>query len=265
MMVEFSDHSLEINGKKITWFKDFLETNTNKIGIRFSGGSDSTLLLWMLCHFCYKAKKYDMEIYPFYLRDWWKKVPSKGNKLKKILNLIQQEFPKLDIKPLDLTIFYSYSVPHIPLKDSKTIIDGIQVLRLEPSCEKKEIELRQKYGIEWFINGRNLNLTKEEILQIGLTEKDYQIRDVRRDADKILEYTYDRDDLFEPCDTIKTMPFYNITKIDVKDLYEGYNLLEKYFSLTDSCTSNKFPFPCKECFWCKERRAIFGMYDGGIQ
>lgn len=240
-----NNYIIEIDGVKITWFDDFLNSGCNKIGLRFSGGVESSLLLWMLCYFCNLSGRHDIEIYPFFMRDWYKKIPSKAKYLKLIINYVQTEFPQVNLKPLDLTMFWSAIS-----KDTK----------LEPSCEKKENYLRKAYGIQWFINGINLNLNKEEFLNLGITEEEYETRDARRDKHRILTST----DSFQ-YDILKSIPFYNVTKITIKKLYQKYGLMETIYPWTDSCLSDKLPFPCKKCLWCKERYAIFGSYDYGIQ
>lgn len=59
-------------------------------------------------------------------------------------------------------------------------------------------------------------------------------------------------------------PFARRDKKWVASLYEEYDLMEDLFPLTVSCIS-PWDEPCKQCFWCKEKKWAFGMYDGGIK
>lgn len=239
------DYIIQIDGTEIIWFKTFLESGCKKIALRFSGGVESSLLLWLLCYFCDLAGRYDIEIYTYYMRDCNKKIPSKSQPLRDIIDFVKKDFPKVDVKPLDVTVFWSWT--------------SVET-RLEPSCVKKEKQMSEKNGIEWFINGINLNLSEEELIDLGIPKEVCDTRDVRRDEHRILKnidtFTYD---------IIRSIPLYNITKVSVKHLYERYGLIDTLYPMTISCMADFRPFPCKTCFWCMEKYAIFGSYDGGIQ
>jgi hypothetical protein len=239
------DYTIEIDGKKIIWFKTFLESGCKKIALRFSGGVESSLILWLLAYFCDLAERYDIEIYTYYMRDCNKRIPSKSPPLREIIKFVQGDFPKVNIKPLNVTVFWSWTS---------------MAAKLEPSCVRKEKELSEKYGIEWFINGINLNHSVEELINFGIPEEVCETRDVRRDEHRILTNT----DTFT-YDIIRSIPLYNITKLSVKHLYERYGLIDRLYPMTISCMADFRPFPCKTCFWCMEKYAIFGSYDGGIQ
>lgn len=68
------------------------------------------------------------------------------------------------------------------------------------------------------------------------------------------------------------IPFGQCDKLKIADLYKKYKLMEDLFPLTRSCTGGAWnsinqaisDCPCKKCWWCKEKKAAFGMYDGAI-
>ena len=242
------DFILDVNGVKITWFKDFLDSGCNKVGIRISGGVDSTLILWMLCYFCDLSKRYDIEIYPYYGRDCSKLIASKVNAINGIIDMIKSSFPKVNIKPIMVSVYWSRNIsgPRMNSDD------------LYPWAKEREEYLKLNYGVEWFINGRNVNLSKEEYLYLGIDSDLYMDRDEKRDPDRMLTGK----DTFE--DVEKKCPLYNCSKYTIKKIYEKYNLMETLYPKTSSCASVRKPYPCKKCLWCREKKAVFDTYDFGI-
>lgn len=242
------DFILNIDGVKITWFKDFLDSGCNKIGIRISGGVDSSLLLWMLCYFCDLSKRYDIEIYPYYGRDCSKFIGSKANDINEIIDIIKSSFPKVNIKPLIISVYWSRKIsgPRMNSDD------------LYPWAKERELHLLKEHNVNWFINGRNVNLSKEEYFYLGIDNDLYIDRDEKRDPDRILTGK----DTFQ--DVKKTCPLYNCSKYTIKKIYEKYNLMKTLYPKTSSCASIIKPYPCKKCLWCREKKAVFGTYDFGI-
>jgi hypothetical protein len=240
-----NDFIIEIDGIKITWYKEFIESGCKKIALRFSGGVDSTLVLWLLCYFLDKAKIYDVEIYNYYLRDCSRSIPSKSEPLRKIINHIQSQFPKINLKPMDVAVYWFVSS-----WDRKK-----ENVYLEQAAVKKEKWMREKYGVDWFINGINLGYTEKEFIELGIPKEVYDTRDDRRDPSRMLTGIDTHDNV------TKRAPLYNVNKSLVKKLYERYDLIDTLYPMTISCMSYKYPFPCKTCFWCVEKYAVFGTYD----
>lgn len=57
-------------------------------------------------------------------------------------------------------------------------------------------------------------------------------------------------------------PFINIHKQKIKELYEHLGILESLFPLTRSCESFEiFTGHCKKCWWCEERFWGFNRYE----
>ena len=232
---------------KITWYKDFIESGCKKIALRFSGGVDSSLVLWFLCYFLDKAQIYDVEIYTYYLRDCSKRIGSKSPALRKILNYFRSQFPKIDLKPMDVVTYWNWN-PWI----------GKQT-KLEQAAITKENWMRETYDVDWFINGLNLGYTEEEFISLNIPKEVYDTRDELRDPSRMLTGIDTHDNVR------KRSPLYQVNKTLVKKLYERYDLIDVLYPMTISCMSNYHPFPCKKCFWCVEKYAVFGSYDGLLQ
>jgi 7-cyano-7-deazaguanine synthase in queuosine biosynthesis len=57
-------------------------------------------------------------------------------------------------------------------------------------------------------------------------------------------------------------PFINIDKKKIKDMYQNLGILESLFPLTRSCESIKvFSGHCERCWWCEERFWAFNRYN----
>jgi 7-cyano-7-deazaguanine synthase in queuosine biosynthesis len=57
-------------------------------------------------------------------------------------------------------------------------------------------------------------------------------------------------------------PFINIDKKKIKEMYQHLGILESLFPLTRSCESIKiFSGHCEQCWWCEERFWAFNRYN----
>ena len=54
------------------------------------------------------------------------------------------------------------------------------------------------------------------------------------------------------------MPWANIDKSKIAELYEHYDLTESIFPYTLSCVSSTTAEHCDDCWWCEERKWAFG-------
>lgn len=56
------------------------------------------------------------------------------------------------------------------------------------------------------------------------------------------------------------LPWINMTKKDIANVYKKYDLLDSLFPLTRSCVGDYLPEKphCGDCWWCKEREWGFG-------
>lgn len=231
---------LDIDGAKITWFDKFFKSNINKIGIHLSGGMDSSLLLWLLCKFATDLNRFDLEIYPCHARDFDDRVKNTTTIIKNIIKVISNEFPKIKIHPLTIGIFNSHT-------DPRRIVWS----------KKPDDKLRNVYGVDLIIDATNLNLSEEQATQIGIdiTASTWITqRDHKRDPHRILTGT----DTYENVEEL--YPFYRCNKLDIKKMYDRYDLMDTIFPLTYSCIETVGKFPCEACHWCIEKKAVFGVY-----
>jgi hypothetical protein len=69
-------------------------------------------------------------------------------------------------------------------------------------------------------------------------------------------------------------PWKYVNKKFIAHQYKKYNLMENLYPLTESCVTETVDnlllmgsklFPCKTCYWCREKYWAFGSFDGGIQ
>ena len=89
-------------------------------------------------------------------------------------------------------------------------------------------------------------------------------RETRRDIE-----TNTRQVFFKSSSRSFYCPFEFVNKKFVSDMYHRYNLMDELFPITASCVAyakktNHFSEPCKECWWCREKKWAFGMYDGNV-
>jgi 7-cyano-7-deazaguanine synthase in queuosine biosynthesis len=54
------------------------------------------------------------------------------------------------------------------------------------------------------------------------------------------------------------IPFYNIDKLKVAEMYDYLGITDTLFPLTVSCTKNSDGTHCDNCWWCSEREWAFG-------
>jgi len=230
---------IEINNIKIVWFENFFNSNTNKIGIHISGGLDSALLFWMLCKFTNDLERYDLQIYPCHARDINHQLRNTTIMTKNIINIVSNQFPKVDIQKLTMGAFCS----HI---DKRKVVWS----------KTPENKLRTNHGVDWIIDARNMNFSEEEAIQFGIdiNSPPWTLRDDKRDPHRILTGI----DTIE--DPERISPFYNCNKITIRMLYEKYGLMDTIFPLTCSCIETVKKSPCEECYWCIEKKAAFGVY-----
>ena len=250
---------IEIGDTKIIWFDTFFKTPLKKIAVKISGGTDSSLLLWMLCNFITISKQYDIEIYPYHGRDLSKINVNTSRGVRKIIDFVSKQFPNVKIHRLSLKTYRSVSLDGTQRAEPNVFNYGDNVFCWPDILEN---EMKDSYEIDLFINGRSMNFTKEEANFYCLNSGEYtyeNYRDFRRDPDRILtgKDTYNN--------VKKYSPFFNCNKIVIAEMYKIYNLMETLYPMTVSCVALEGTNPCKQCVWCKEKYVAFGLYDFGLQ
>lgn len=207
-----------------------------KVGINLSGGCDSSLMLYFLCKVILKYNNF-IKIIPITGVDL--KRPTNILNVESILDFMNEVFPTI--------IFENHEVNYYTKDHEKDKIN---------KHKEYENKLFDKNKIDLLLHGRTSNPPKEEALKNDLFYNREEIRDI---SEKELWF---KDKYF--------MPFNNVDKRFIAECYKKENLIKKLFPLTTSCVAYKeetnfFTQPCKKCWWCKEKKWAFGMYDGCVQ
>lgn len=238
------------NGDQInTWFDDFFKENKyKKIGLKFSGGVDSTLLLFFLAKFITETENCDKIIFPVLVEATNFEITKSPEKSQKILELIRDMYPKVQIK--DITFrSYTRTGQYISTVHKSKYIDKIF----------KEID--QELMLDIFLSGTTSNPKQKERELYNITGSP-----IVRDPESIFNHWTE--------EQIKTRPWFLFDKKFIAAQYRKYNLMDNIYPLTESCIMESHQellrigangFPCKKCYWCQEKFWAFGSYDGGIK
>ena len=208
----------------------FHKSKKQRIGLCFSGGTDSTLLFHLLC------KVPNIEIFPYHGIEAWQ--PNGIWYARDIYNAMVDKHPNAVIHPL-----YEFEV-----KDNS---DNQKIRRFA----KEEIRLVNKEGkIDKVVGGLTMNPPFEvcQTFACGLDfceERRFEKGWIKRG------WSY--------------KPLRNVDKKVVAAAYKKENLMDWLYPLTWSCGSrsveatNYWTRPCKECYNCCEKYWAFGSYDRG--
>lgn len=204
-----------------------------KIGINLSGGTDSAMALNLALRYRSKHHKFVC------ITGVDKKRPSNEDAAHQIIQKLA-EIHQVELNRFDHLLFYYEK----PTPDSKTAIH-----------EKFEKKLFDEGAIDILIHGRTANPTNVPELMDG--------REPNRDPSNKNYQTW------FPGKRSYFMPFRNITKRSIAELYDRQGLMDDIFPLTASCVAYPeetefYTKPCEKCWWCREKFWAFGAYDGGI-
>lgn len=211
-----------------------------KIGINLSGGCDSSLVMFMTCRELVERNS-DAVIHP--VTGVHNARPTNIWNAREIVELFREMFPTVNIG--------EHFVDYYDKEHEKDKVN---------QHAKHENRLRDEGKIEVLFHGRTANPDKEEAEKHNLLYK----REERRDR-----HGNTREPYHENHDKPFYCPFEFVDKRFVSDMYKRFGLMEELFPLTASCVeyakkTDYFTKPCKECWWCREKKWAFGMYDGGV-
>lgn len=207
-----------------------------KVLINFSGGTDSTIMTWMLCE-KFKELDKDTEIH--------------------FSTLVDTERPTNEWNARELILWFKerYDLnwgEHYIGYFTKGSDDGIYAKRHYHGKHTRSI--RKPNELTLLTHGRTANPPAEIREKYDLDIGREEVRDTPRpilEGDKYQTYT----------------PFVSVAKDFIAVVYED-NKLQELFNLTASCIAEDyktdyFHKPCKTCWWCKEKKWAFGCYDFG--
>lgn len=222
-----------------------IDPSFQNIGIKMSGGADSSLLAFILCK---------------HLKN---KVNFHAITLDNPLKPYQIEFATSVIDWLENTFNFKFASHTKKMASSEDDLVDEQELTLYHTYQKHNLDAH-------FIGvtANPLNYEENDILK-----KTWKYRDPERDP--IEEYSefdsYQLQDavIFQklgkpiPNSNITIngfAPFSNIDKKAIAELYQHYNLIDTLFPMTRSCEkeTNYFLQHCGRCWWCGEREYGFG-------
>ena len=245
---------LTANGITIPFF-DFDMSKYDNIVVSLSGGCDSALLFHLMC-----IALPDKHLIPFTGID--KRRPTNIWFAEEIYEITKEKFPDVNIHDL-VTFEYDDTDPamiamarkqwdrsrHPPFKGY-----------IKAVCMSTEIDkIRKAHNSNFEVNGLTSNPPVEDQIKFGF-EHVAEKRRNNNNLNPISDTSMKR---------ILYKPFINVNKKFIAELYKQYNLMDDIFPATQSCTgyayyTDYWTKPCKECFWCHEKKWAFGCYDGGV-
>jgi hypothetical protein len=249
--------NLEITDGAVTnyHFKELFErSDVKRIGIRLSSGTDSALVLFFLAKFITETESFDKVIFPWTGLELNNKLSFAKERAIQILNLIREMYPKVDIRDIHFDSWLRVPPYEDPADKNRYS---------NPLAEKFRLE----NNLDAFLSGITSNPPKEIRDQYEMVTE-HCISAEHRNPENMdtHEYWEGRSD--------SNIPWKKHDKKFIAHQYKKYNLMENLYPLTESCVIETVDvllnmgspsFPCKKCFWCREKYWAFGSYDGAIQ
>lgn len=190
------------------------------LAIRFSGGADSSILLYLM------AKYFDNRIYVYTMSDAATKYSTgilAERALEKILELTNNK--NIVYRP----VFAERKTKEIL---TNTILQKAQEDKVDwmyaAISKKPPTEVENRFTVKCGSDDADFRNPNLNIPTVWKKEKVY-------------------------------VPFINIDKSCIRSLYESENMLDDLFPHTFSCTENEVEqIHCGKCWWCQERLWAFG-------
>lgn len=208
----------------IDYFKDF-SSDIKAVGLNLSGGVDSAFTFYCLLKTIHD-KGYQTKVYPIHGVDVAWPEHKSWEKATEVYNWIVNKFNilKLDERVHPISIF-----PY----EKKTDVNKIEFF--SPVFEY----MKRRYDIEEVIFSDTQ----------GMPDSPRPTDD----ASMLLDYQKKNPLRY---------PLAHVNKQFIADQYKQLGIQE-LSNITASCITGLHP-PCKQCWWCQERKWAFGTYDGGV-
>jgi len=220
MLFENSQDSFDMN----------IAPDITRVGIKMSGGTDSTIVAYMVAKYC-KQQRPDITIYPI-----------TGISEQKAYQAI---FAKQVVQKIEQLLDYKFG-PHSTAmcrSDENYVADQDTLVA----------DTYKKYDLQMHFAGITANPTAEEAPElVDPTEFDSAWYNDRQKQETKLAYVWGP----------STRPLINVDKKGVREHYVNQGVLEELFPLTRSCETHTTDFSehCGDCWFCKERFWGFGRY-----
>lgn len=194
----------------------------NKV-ISLSGGTDSTLLLYLML-------KYSDDD----------------------LIVLSRIFPYLHKKNLPLVTDIFQRV--VALTGRR---NAYQLLMYNPTAELNTANLASQFNIDILYTGMTQN-PPEHVYNKWKFNTQLPDREIRRDAN-----FEKKNPIYYEQGILAYSPFINYNKQIIKKIYEKENLMDTLFPFTNSCTDDISSelYHCENCWWCNERKWGFGRIN----
>lgn len=232
-----------------------IKESHNRIGINFSGGTDSAMVMILTCQLITDNKLFHKTIVP--MTGIELNRPFNAEAAEDILSIIKDMFPK--VKFADHNLF-EYIVP----KD----VHGKPRTYLKAKAHRdNEEKLFTSGEIDVIYAGISQNPPWQDLPETHPLRKK---REKNREANNGYLEKWLYGGLVDKRELWYHRPLYNHNKKKVAELYRIYDIMETIFPLTNSCigqaeSTNFFTEPCKKCWWCHEKKWAFGLYDGAVE
>jgi hypothetical protein len=237
--------------------KLFIPELHKKLCVSVSSGTDSALLLYLVCSYLTENKREGIEIIALHLIDLVRTPKSKPD-FDGIIDRFEKEFPNITFTRRYVTLVEDRSKN----VNKTTVVD-------------KEIVKLISEGVESLFFGRTKNPPKEVYETFGMDlrpalvereEENITAKNIRRMFDK------DRNEIYTPenCAVMTSKFLLTVDRSFIAEYYNKINFLKELFPLTRSCVRSDIKLtsgwtkPCEQCWWCKEKFWAFHKYDGGI-
>ena len=244
----------------------YFDDNWKNIGVKLSGGADSSILYYAVCN--YFKDRTDVNIYPMTLDTEFKPWYSEG--AKKIIDKVTQLTGKSPAKHI-----IKYSNKH---KDRDTVN-----FYIEEQVEMTRNTIKQ-YRLDVVYSGLTSNPSKEDISEAVIKKYgDDKITNIalgyikgadpkRELGSEVYENVSVSNGKISNSKFSNIRPFIHADKKLVYDVYKYFGMLEELYPLTYSCETRyqEHRFNIKEqhdwkhcgyCFFCAERLYAFGKLE----
>jgi len=221
-----------------------LPSDIKRIGLLMSGGTDSSILGYILCKY---AAENDRIFIPI-TND--RETKPCMDFAKRIVEFYKESFPNLQVhEHIELVTKKEDDESRIPIIGAaldELFRDGIiDIVYTAKTENPPDFVFESRHG------------------ELLVGEND---REKDRELKELFQYAELPEDSYHESIQIQ-MPFRNIHKKGVCELYETLGVLDTLFPLTRSCVAglaeatNNFTTHCKDCWWCHERNWGFGTYN----
>lgn len=251
--------TLRVDNQEITLFDNLNINDYTSIGVSLSGGTDSAMVLYLICTYASHLK-----IIPYTGIEFKHKTARPNNiwHAEEIVLLMRELFPAIDIDNIHTAKFNPKDL-FLLAEAEKINTPGISkwgvVKRLAMNRQREILVDQGLFNLS--AHGLTVNPPREDVEKFNILK----VEDRRYEKTKELTF---KKTLAGNEHTVYAM-LGGVNKKFVAGLYKKFNLMDNLYPLTSSCVGTAsatkyFTEPCRKCFWCHEKLWAFGTYDGGI-